>query len=77
MAAGRAGKVLLVLGGALVAAGGVTAATLVRDSGAVVKQENLPLPADAQRYVETPAAFEDYLRSHPPQPLMGEVRGER
>ncbi|WP_263455565.1 hypothetical protein [Streptomyces sp. LS1784] len=37
-------------------------------------KENLPLSPEMQTYVETPAAFEDYLRSHPPKPLMGEIR---
>ncbi len=71
---GRAGAVLLTLGGVLVAAGGVSAAVLARDSGGVVTKENLPLSPEMQTYVETPAAFEDYLRSHPPKPLMGEIR---
>ncbi|MGW7579720.1 hypothetical protein ACWGKU_05000 [Kitasatospora sp. NPDC054768] len=38
-------------------------------------QENLPVTSEMQKYVETPAAFEDYLRSHPPKALMGEIRG--
>lgn len=38
-------------------------------------KENLPITPEMQKFVETPAAFEDYLRSHPPKPLMGEIRG--
>ncbi|MEU3559655.1 hypothetical protein [Kitasatospora sp. NPDC006786] len=75
MAVGRAGTVLLALGGVLIAAGGVTAAVFARDSGGVVTKENLPITPEMQKFVETPAAFEDYLRSHPPKPLMGEIRG--
>ncbi|MFD4655933.1 DUF6928 family protein [Kitasatospora sp. NPDC058444] len=75
MAVGRAGTVLLALGGVLIAAGGVTAVVCVRDSGGVVTQENIPLTPEMQKYAETPAAFEEYLRSHPPKPLMGEIRG--
>ncbi|MGW7445047.1 hypothetical protein [Kitasatospora sp. NPDC054795] len=59
----------------LIAAGGVTAAVLARDSGGVATQENLPVTPEMQKYVETPAAFEDHLRSHPPKALMGEIHG--
>lgn len=73
MGVGRAETVLLALGGVLVAAGGVTAVALARDTGGVAVQENVPLSPEMQRYVDNPKAFEEYLRSHPPQPLMGEV----
>ncbi|MFJ6623426.1 hypothetical protein ACIQOW_38405 [Kitasatospora sp. NPDC091335] len=75
MVVGRGGRVLLVLGGVVVAVGGVTAALFVRDSGGVVKQENLPLSPEMQTFVQSPETFEEYLRSHPPKPLMGEIRG--
>lgn len=74
MAVGRAGAVLLALGGALIAAGGVTATVLARDSAGVVTQE-LPLSPQMQKVVESPATFEEYLRSHPPKALMGEIHG--
>ncbi|MFJ7907448.1 hypothetical protein [Kitasatospora sp. NPDC096204] len=37
--------------------------------------QDLPLSPQTQKYVESPAAFEDHLRSHPPKPLTGEIRG--
>ncbi|MFD5433509.1 hypothetical protein ACFWJ4_15325 [Kitasatospora sp. NPDC127067] len=38
-------------------------------------KENLPVTPEMQKYVETPAAFEEYLRSHPPTALIGEIHG--
>lgn len=75
MAVGRAGAVLLALGGVLVAAGGLVAVALVPGPGGVVVREDLPLSPEMQRWVQSPEVFEEYLRSHPPKPLMGEVRG--
>ncbi|MFJ9949913.1 hypothetical protein [Kitasatospora sp. NPDC091207] len=70
----RARRVLLALAGVLVAAGCATAAALAHGSGGVTVREYAPLSPEVQRYVEDPAVFEEFLRSHPPTPLMPGVR---
>lgn len=69
----RTRLVLVTTAGVLLVAGTATAVALARDSGAVVVQEDLPLSPEMQRYVNDPAAFEEFLRTNPPRPLMGEV----
>lgn len=74
MAEVRARRVLLALVGVLVAAGCATAAALAHGSGGVRGRENVPLTPEVQRYVQDPEAFEDFMRSHPPTPMMPGIR---
>ncbi len=68
---------MVATAGVLVVAGTATAVALTRDSAGVVVQEDLPLSPEMQRYVNDPAAFEEYLRTNPPTPLMEHVHPSR
>ncbi|MFJ4794286.1 hypothetical protein [Kitasatospora purpeofusca] len=70
----RTRLMLVAAAGVIGVAGSATAVGLARDSGHVVVREDLPLSPEMQRYVQDPGAFEEFLHTNPPQPLMGQIR---